>query len=198
MKTCCVINEKIFDKTYAEEKYALNLATKGLLLLLVLIGSGTGCSSSTFQEINLDSPDSLVVLNVELGAYVKKIENEDNGDFLFNYEDNPEHRYSRYKISPGSYRIRYGSKHHKIARLEKEDSVILKPGHIYEVRTVACYLGDSLAQELFFGALIIYMPLLWPSYISEISHTACHTRSYQATIWIEDESEGKVVSGEKW
>ena len=77
-----------------------------------------------------------------------------------------------FKLPPGTYIVEYTDMPYKIARVWRKDSVNLKAGHIYKAQRLTCYN--------------------FPSY------PACQGRGYTATLWIEDETTGDIIAGEKW
>jgi len=86
---------------------------------------------------------------------------------------------TEFRLVPGKYEITYEHKSHKIPKVSRTDTVELKAGHVYRVKENSCYDPDVLLAAIFGGA--------------------CRgRRSYTATVWIEDDTTGEVVAGEKW
>jgi len=84
-----------------------------------------------------------------------------------------------FKLTPGTYLISFSYNEYKIGPVSGQGTVELKAGHVYRVEKETCYVAGVLLGKIFRGA--------------------CTGRSpYTATLWIEDETTGEVVAGEKW
>jgi hypothetical protein len=154
---------------------------RNLLLSASLAVAPAGCGFptvatafwGTFSDVHGGArpPEEVAILQGEFGANVSRIVRLPDQAIV--YAKERDGVTGRFMLTPGTYEIDYYIQPHEIRWVNYADVVQLKAGHLYRVRAKACYALD------FWGA--------------------CRgRRSYTATVWIEDDTAGQVVAGQKW
>jgi hypothetical protein len=155
-----------------------------------------GCSNKHFMA--KEGTESIVVLDVDSRSIIlEQIKNESDGSIVYFWDGKSESRYTSFSLKEGSYRLNYWIDPYKINILKRDDVIEIEHGHKYKIKHLICH--NNLKQSLFLAPFTIYIPLAWPGIASDIIHKSCHdVTNYSVTLWIEDETTGEVLAGEKW
>jgi len=168
-----------------------------ILIIMFLTIIAFGCSNKHFvAKTNKEEPTAILKLDTR-AIIVDQISNAVDDSIVYLWDENSNPRYTSFNLEAGSYKITYWIDPHKISKLERSDVINIESGNTYIIKHLICM--SNLKQALFLAPFTMYIPLAWPSLISDISHKSCHNvTQYTVTLWIEDENTGEVLAGEKW